>query len=125
MSLARIGIVLAVLAVIIAGGVYLMRQAPAAPAAPAEQPLLTGQITKMEGGRILIEAKPGIMEGDKCWLKIEPNTKIYRQVGSDLKPVKAADLAVGQQVQAWASGPVMESYPCQGGAARVVIQGAP
>lgn len=91
---------------------------------PNAPPLVNGTITKIEASRYLVEEKPGQQSGDaKCWFALTGKTTVYRQEGKEIKPAKAADLAVGQQVSAWAGGPVRESYPCQADAAVILLFG--
>lgn len=114
---------LMLLAVLIAGGLTAfawMRSGPAA-ALPATEPEVTGVVTRYEGGRILVEAIPGKQEGNKCWFAISSQTRIFQQQGGGQVRAAAGALAVGQQVQAWSTGPVLESYPCQTGGAAVLI----
>ncbi|NLW17166.1 MAG: copper amine oxidase N-terminal domain-containing protein [Firmicutes bacterium] len=53
------------------------------------------------------------------WLTLDEQT-VIEWAESD-QQATFADLAVGQTVEAALSGPVMESYPCQGGATKVTI----
>lgn len=93
---------------------------------PDRDPDVTGQITQQEGGRVLIEAQPGVMEGDKFWLTVDDSTPIFADVNGQLESRNLNDLRTGIRVSAWADGPVAMSYPAQGGAAAIVIldQGA-
>ncbi len=60
---------------------------------------------------------------DKAVVRVESDTAIYRQVGNAMMEATFADLAVGQTVVAWFTGPVAESYPVQVKAAQIVIVG--
>jgi len=64
-------------------------------------------------------------EYDKAVVRVEDDTKIYRQSGGQLTEATFADLAVGQTVEAWFTGPVAESYPVQAKASQIVIAGEP
>lgn len=64
-------------------------------------------------------------EYDKAVVRVEDDTKIYRQSGEQLTEATFADLAVGQTVEAWFTGPVAESYPVQAKASQIVITGDP
>jgi hypothetical protein len=88
---------------------------------PTTQPYIIGEITKIEGGRILIETSPGKQIDNKSWLAISEATRLFKQDGKLVSTIAAQDLAVGQRVSAWVSGPVMESYPTQGGADAVLV----
>jgi len=58
---------------------------------------------------------------DKYILTINNDTQLYEKIGSDLQSVGFNFLEVGQQVETWFSGPIMESYPMQATASQVVI----
>jgi hypothetical protein len=91
---------------------------------PAGEPFMTGEVTAMESSRVLIEEKPGVQEGYKCWLAVSAETKLMRagaQAGQ-VSPASAGDLVKGSKVQAWVAGAVAESYPCQGAASAIVIR---
>ncbi len=103
-----------------AGAIFYWRSGAVA-SLPQEAPYLVGQITRYEGGRILVEAVPGKQEGGKCWFAVSAKTRIFRQEQGAAVKADAASLATGQQVQTWTFGPVAESYPCQGGADVVLI----
>lgn len=92
------------------------------------KPHITGLIYKAEGGRILVVE--GIESADTdsdtwfnsgypaIWLTLSAETVI---VGQDGGEAGAFSLAVGKTVEAWVDGPVLESYPEQGGARKIVI----
>ena len=74
-------------------------------------------------GSILVEEDPAQPYGsakDSITLTIE--TRIFRQHGTDLQPATATELALGQTVRVWYTGPVAESYPRQARAGFVVIE---
>ncbi|MCH7808959.1 MAG: DUF3221 domain-containing protein [Chloroflexi bacterium] len=60
---------------------------------------------------------------DKAIVRVESDTRILRQVGNAMMEVTFGDLAVGQTVEAWFTGPVAESYPVQVKASQIVIVG--
>lgn len=113
------------LAVLLAGGVTALliwrSGAPAGTALPGTEPYITGQVTRIEGGRILVEAVPGRQEGAKCWFAISAATRILREQGRTRVRAEAGDLTMGQRVKAWSNGPILESYPSQTGGAVIVI----
>ena len=47
---------------------------------------------------------------------------IMRRAGDGFEPVAFEDLAVGQKVSVWATGPIMESFPVQGAASFVLLE---
>ncbi|MDQ3039341.1 MAG: DUF3221 domain-containing protein, partial [Pseudomonadota bacterium] len=87
---------------------------------PSDAPYIQGAITAVEGERILVEENAAQASGSaKASLRLIPSTRIVHRSGVVARP---SDLQVGQQVQVWVAGPVMESYPTQGTAAVVVIE---
>jgi hypothetical protein len=88
-----------------------------------EQQILAGSIVQVEDGeqtRILLQGGP-MSSGEPMliWLTIDEDTAItWAESGEE---ATAADLAVDQAVEAELSGPVMESYPCQGVATKITI----
>jgi hypothetical protein len=93
----------------------------AADSLPGRDPDVTGLITQQEGGRVLIEEQPDVMEGDKYWLAVDESTPIFADVNGVLEPRGVSDLQVGMRVSAWADGAVAMSYPAQGAAGGIVI----
>ena len=72
-------------------------------------------------GTILVEETPGVQQGDKIYLRIEPETSLHG--GPDgATPLDFDDLVVGDTVDVWVDGPVADSYPQQGVAQAVVIR---
>ncbi len=107
-------------------------QPPAGPAAtgssavlhttgiPSEAPYIQGAITTVKEEQILVEENAAQAAGSaKASLRLTHSTRIVHRSGEAARP---SDLRVGQLVQAWVAGPVMESYPTQGTAAVVVIE---
>ena len=60
---------------------------------------------------------------DKAVVRVEGDTRIFRQAGDAMMEVTFSDLTVGQTVEAWFTGPVAESYPVQVKASQIVIVG--
>lgn len=92
-----------------------------APSLPSRNPLVTGTITKVEGGRILVEADPTKDEGNKCWFAVQESTLVAAEKDGKIEKADAAALKEGQAVKAWESGPILESYPCQTGGEAILI----
>jgi len=88
---------------------------------PTTPPYIVGEITAIQGGRILIESLPGQQTGDKTWLAITGTSRLFKQDGKLVPKITASELAVGQKVSAWANGPIRESYPSQGEADTVLV----
>lgn len=93
----------------------------AGPALPAGPPLVAGSITRVDGDRVLIEERPGVQEGDKCVVRIDGTTQFFEQRGGSVQESTRQALSVGRRARAWASGPVLESYPCQAGAKAILL----
>jgi hypothetical protein len=70
--------------------------------------LITDYIEKSDGAYI-----------DAYWLRISEKTVLQDSIGNDLS---ADEIAVGSIVEAWHTGVVMESYPAQSGAAKIVLR---
>lgn len=90
-------------------------------APPSGKPYMEGAITKIDKDRILVEEMPDKQEGNKCWMTVSDRTRVLQQVGGEVKSAGPGQLAARQIVQVWVSGPVLESYPCQGGADAILI----
>ena len=88
------------------------------PAGPAS---IHGQVTRMPApGNLLIEADPAQTSGsDKAAVQLAAKARVWHRDGRTATP---GDLAVGQTVSAWFTGPVRESYPLQADARAVVIE---
>lgn len=88
---------------------------------PVEAPSIRGRITAMSSPRsLLIEADPSQTSGsDKAAVQLAAGARVMHRDG---RTAAARDLAVGQTVSAWFSGPVRESYPVQADAGVVVIE---
>lgn len=82
-------------------------------------PDIRGQITRHEGNEIFVEEKPGENSGAKMVLRLTDDT-IIETTDSEVRT--AGHLVVGQNVLAWTTGPVTQSYPNRGTAARVQIE---
>jgi hypothetical protein len=87
---------------------------------PDEPPSISGFVTAIgDDGRVRIEERPDDHSGyEKAVARID-GARIVRRSGA---AATAADVAVGQRVSAWFTGPVMESYPVQATASVVVIE---
>ncbi|HEU5305414.1 MAG TPA: DUF3221 domain-containing protein, partial [Gemmatimonadales bacterium] len=80
-----------------------------------------GTITHKSDDRLLIEEEPLDSVGSaKASLRITSSTRVLQSSGEASRP---EELRIGQRVSAWFAGPVMESYPVQGTAGAVRIEG--
>lgn len=87
--------------------------------------ILTGKIQEISGGertRILV-AGPAMQSGEPTlvWVTLADGVAVFRQQGEDRTAVASSELKVGQQVQVALTGPLLLSYPAQGGSNLVVI----
>jgi predicted secreted protein len=95
---------------------------------PSEEPDIIGTITEIDNinsdtayGRILVELEKPNNTSDKFWVTVTDSTVILIGDDGELQEVDFRILGEGQQLDIWFSGPVMESYPAQVSAARIVI----
>lgn len=87
----------------------------------SEPPSIQGTITHKSDDRLLIEEEPLDSVGSaKASLRITSSTRVLQSSGEASRP---EELRIGQRVSAWFAGPVMESYPVQGTAGAVRIEG--
>jgi len=99
-------------------------------AAPARPPDITGEITRVSGTAggtlVLVEERPGeAAGGHKASVAIDGTTRVLRTSGGRAERADAAVLRVGSRVSVWFAGPVAQSYPVQGKAEAVLINGSP
>jgi hypothetical protein len=90
-------------------------------------PDFTGVITKIEPGtstgtlgKALVESLGG-MTVDKYSVTVKADTRIFEKEGESYRLTVFASATVGDQVQLWFTGPILESYPAQATARQVVI----
>lgn len=87
---------------------------------PQTAPYIEGALTSVGAGMILVEEVP---EGNKASLRIPDGTPVWRAMPEGgAQRAQMADLAEGQTVAAWVSGPIAESFPVQATADAVVIR---
>jgi hypothetical protein len=73
-------------------------------------------------GTLLMEGrKDKDTEYDKAMVKVTKATRIFQQVGGDLKPASFDDLKPGVKLEIQFQGPVNESFPVQATAGKIVI----
>ncbi|MCX7818745.1 MAG: YobA family protein [Kiritimatiellae bacterium] len=107
----------AILVIVAAGGC----EADDAPPLPDGGAYIRGVITAVERDRVRIEENPREPSGSqKAVLRVTAHT-VLRWRGSGA-PATLADLRPGRTVRAWVTGPVAESYPVQGTAAKIEIE---
>ena len=73
-------------------------------------------------GTVLMEGrKDKDTEYEKAMVKVTRATRIFQQVGRELKPASFADLKPGVKMEIQFQGPVAESFPVQATAGKIVI----
>jgi Protein of unknown function (DUF3221) len=85
-----------------------------------------GFITSISGAEVLVEEDPqdpvaGGVGSNKGYFTFTDETEILRWQDGATVPATFEDLEAGQLVVATYAGPILESYPTQGGADSIVI----
>lgn len=99
--------------------------------AQTEPVTYVGYITSISGDSVLVDEDPQDPVSDgagsiKGYFTVTGGTEFFRLVGGDaVGPATFEELQVGQLVSAMYSGPVLESYPPQGGAGSITILAEP
>lgn len=94
---------------------------------PGTDPAVRGIITRVNVsgekiGTVLIEEVPSDSSGSaKFSVTIKQGTRIFTRLGESVRKTDFAALRTGQVVEAWFSGPVMESYPARATAEAIVV----
>jgi hypothetical protein len=90
-------------------------------------PDFTGVITEIESGanrgtlgRILVESQADTTV-DKYIVTIKEDTRVFESQGESHRLTTFAGVTLGDQVQLWFTGPILESFPAQATARQVVI----
>jgi hypothetical protein len=112
--------------ILMAAALTMLVAATTAVALAQEEPVsYVGYITSISGDGVLVEEDPeSEWGGNKGYFTVTDETEILRLVGGDaVAPFAFEELEVGQLVKATYSGPILESYPTQGGASSIVILG--
>lgn len=87
---------------------------------PSNPRTIMGVITEIKD-RILVEQQPEATIGDKIYFSLSHNIKVYQSINSDLRAVSSNDLEVGQLVEVWTYGVVLESFPGQAEANFIIV----
>ena len=113
MSLRSLPFVLALALLAGCGGDEPLEPPSASPAA------YSGALEQTSEGRVLVRE-----EGDACgiWLAPADGAYVLRADGDGYAAAAWDDLAAGQMVDVWISGPIAESCPMQADADAVVIR---
>jgi len=87
---------------------------------PSYPRTIMGVITEIKD-RILVEQQPEATIGDKIYFSLSHDIKIYQRINSDLHAVSSNNLEIGQLVEVWAYGVVLESFPGQAEANFIIV----
>ena len=87
---------------------------------PSYPRTIMGVITEIKD-RILVEQQPEATIGDKIYFSFSDDIKVYQSINSDLHAVSSNNLEVGQLVEVWAYGGVLESFPGQAEANFIIV----
>lgn len=94
---------------------------------PVTEPSIRGTITQVSPGEprtVLVEESPGEESGsNKASVRLTGETRLLRRSGEAVQRAAPEDLAVGQRVSVWFTGPVRESFPVQADAGTIFIEG--
>ena len=107
--------------------VVVTATAPAALAQMEEPVSYVGYITNISGNSVLVEEDPqdpvlGGVGTNKGYFTVTGETETLRLVEGDMvAPATLEELEVGQMVSATYAGPILLSYPPQGGAGSITI----
>lgn len=118
------------LSVLAMSGIFLVLSGCSGGADETEPNLVgwIGDIHQSQGettGQILVNS-PDNNTSDQFMLTVTEETQIYSRINSDEdREADFSEFVVGQQVDVWFSGPVMESYPAQVTADKILITGEP
>jgi beta-N-acetylhexosaminidase len=121
-------------AALIVSVVLIASSAACQKAPPSTEPSIRGVVTSVERAETGIQmrvvwtndATVGQMaEYDAAQISTDSKTDFFDRPGGngEAQPLDAMELAVGDVVEVWFSGPVAESYPVQAGASDVVRTG--
>jgi hypothetical protein len=101
----------------------------AAPAAsvPSAGASIIGDIAQVERTdgrlRILVQQIPTRSAGyPSAWIAVGADTDVLQRAHGSVARASAGELVVGMRVQAWFTGPVMESFPVQTTAGTILIE---
>ena len=70
---------------------------------------------------VLVQASKEAAQFDKVSVKVTVKTLLFRHDGEQRQPVNFDDLKVGQDVEVWFAGPLLQSYPVQAEARQIGI----
>ncbi len=99
-----------------------------APMPPGDDPSIRGTVTTVTPGAegtvtILVDAGAGPRFAyDIASVRLTPDTRVLRSTGTNgYEAASAADVALGNLIDVWFTGPVAESYPVQATAGTVLV----
>lgn len=111
------------------GGATAAQPASPSPSAPPSGVAdITGVVRDVTPGGdagtavLLVVADPDVVSSvDRASVRVTTQTAVWAPPGADVAAPTLDDLAVGQRVAVWFTGPVAESYPVQATAGAVQI----
>jgi Protein of unknown function (DUF3221) len=111
------------------GGATAAQPASPSPSAPPPGPAdITGAVRDLtlsdDAGTValLVVADPGVASTyDRASVRVTKESTVWAPAGEGRTELTVGDLAEGQRVAVWFSGPVAESYPVQATAGAVEI----
>lgn len=97
------------------------------PQLPGVAPDIAGLITRVTQAdgdlRILVEANPADSTGSpKAHIRVTEEVQLCERRIDGVRAAGQAELQEGVRVSVWFSGPVLQSYPVQGGASVIVVE---
>ena len=87
---------------------------------PSYPRTIMGVITEIKD-RILVEQQPEATIGDKIYFSLSHDIKVYQSINSDLRAISSNKLEVGQLVEIWVDGVVLDSFPGQAEANFIIV----
>jgi hypothetical protein len=118
---ARVTIAVALVAAFVAGCKREPATTPASAMFGNEPFFIRGSVTEVgKPWGTLVTGEPGTSyKIDKAYFRVTPATQVVRADGS---AATIADVKVGTKITLWIAGPIMESYPVQVSAQRILIE---
>lgn len=112
---------------LVIGVAMLLEGCTRSPRPIASDPDFRGRVTEIEPGgttdpvgRILVESLAD-EPVDKHFVTVQEDTRVFMVEGQRYRLVSFYGLTVGDEVQLWYTGPILESFPAQATAKQVVI----
>jgi len=114
--MAKVGLLFGI--IVLVGSVFFL--GGCSTVGPEKEYDLVGWIDNIMQNQILINS-PDNNTSDKFVVTVTDQTAIIKQIDGDKQNAGFDSLNVGQKIEVWFAGPVMESYPAQVSAEKIVI----